>query len=166
MKHDKRVDFSSFGGLNRTDMFLASVSAQVSIGFSPRGVPRPHRPGRGRRVPPDARHPRAAVSRLHPQAHPVVRLRREVHQLRPGGRPYGNAILVGYGLLFEVVRLGNVAYDISRLTDSKIQYDSLSYSVKQDLVCQTQSLHLHRPRVSEGLCCPVSLILQPSLFVL
>ena len=48
---------------------------------------------------------------------------------------------VSAGLLFEVVRLGNVA----RLTESKIQNDSLPFSVEQELVCQTQSLHLHGP---------------------
>ena len=69
---------------------------------------------------------------------------------------------VSAGLLFEVVRLGNVAYDKSRLTESKIQNDSLPFSVEQELVCQTQSLHLHGPCVREGLCCPVSLIGTPT----
>ena len=47
-----------------------------------------------RRVSPDPGHPRPAISGMHPEAHPVVRMCRKMHELRPGNTiPYVTQVL-------------------------------------------------------------------------
>ena len=49
---------------------------------------------------PDPGHPRPSVSGMHPEANPVVRVRRKMHELRPGNKiPYATQVLPPFDFL-------------------------------------------------------------------